>query len=47
MSLLAYFGPETTLPVASSVAAVVGFALMSWRLVAARIKGIFRIGPSE
>jgi hypothetical protein len=28
--LLGYFGPETTLPVASALAAVVGVALVGW-----------------
>ncbi len=33
MTIFAYFGPETTLPVASALAALTGFVLAGARLV--------------
>lgn len=35
-----YLGPETLVPVASALAAVGGFLLMTWR----RVVGVFRAG---
>lgn len=40
--LLAYFGPETTLPVASAVAAATGFLLAGWRLMSSWVTDRFR-----
>ncbi len=40
--IFAYFGPETTLPVASVLAAAVGFILASGRLVTSWITQKFR-----
>lgn len=40
--VLLYLGPETTLPLASSLAAVVGVLLLAWsrvRLLASSIRG--------
>jgi hypothetical protein len=42
MMIFAYFGPETTLPVASAVAAAVGFVLTAGRFVTAWIAQRFR-----
>ncbi len=43
MILFAYFGPETTLPVASGLTALVGLALVTGRqAVALVVKGIRR-----
>ncbi len=46
MMILSYFGPETTLPVASTVAAVVGFFLTVGRFFFSgftrRLRGWFR-----
>ncbi len=33
MAMLAYVGPETALPVASALAAIVGVLLICWRFV--------------
>ena len=43
--IFAYFGPETTLPIASGVAAVAGFVLMGGKLVMMKIKGVLGIKP--
>lgn len=45
--LLAYFGPETTLPVASALAAATGFLLAGWRLVGSWVTGKFRQPEQE
>lgn len=42
MTILAYFGPETTLPVASVVAAAMGFVLATGRLITTWISRKFR-----
>ena len=36
--LLGYIGPESTLPLASALAAVVGVALMGWNYIAITCK---------
>jgi hypothetical protein len=38
MMILAYFGPDTTLPVASAVAAVFGVVLVSGRMLLAFLR---------
>ncbi len=35
--LFSYFGPETSLPIASSIAALVGTLLIGWRFVQERV----------
>lgn len=46
MGLLAYFGPETFLPLTSVIAGVAGVVLMfgrnSWRFVIERVRGLFQ-----
>jgi hypothetical protein len=42
MILFAYFGPETQLPLASAAAAVVGFVLMTGRMLSSRVAQWFR-----
>jgi hypothetical protein len=39
---LLYLGPETLMPLASILAAIVGFFLMFWRLIAKFFKKIYR-----
>lgn len=39
---LAYLGPESIMPLASILAAVVGFLLIFWRYIARFLKKIFR-----
>jgi hypothetical protein len=51
-SIFAYFGPETSLPLASGVMAIVGFAFMMGRrcyyFVGNRLRGVSRwFGPTE
>jgi len=41
--LLAYLGPETILPAASALAAVVGVVLICWRFVIACVVKGFRM----
>lgn len=41
--LLAYFGPETTLPLASTVAAVAGVVLLAWRVSFGRVASWLRV----
>jgi len=41
--LPAYLGPETVLPMASALAAVVGVVLICWRFVIACVVKVFRI----
>ena len=41
-SLPMYLGPDTALPVASALAAVVGVAIMFWHRTVAAVKGIVR-----
>lgn len=41
--LFAYFGPETMLPAASILAALLGFVLMFWRFVINLIKKPFQL----
>lgn len=38
-----YLGPETIMPLASIIAAVVGFLLIFWRLLLRPIKKIYRL----
>jgi hypothetical protein len=40
--MLLYLGPQTILPVASIIAAVVGFVLLFWRLILRFIKKVFK-----
>lgn len=40
---LLYLGPETVMPLASIIAAVVGFLLIFWRLLLRPIKKLYRI----
>ncbi len=40
--MLAYVGPESIAPVASAIAAVVGFLLIGWRWVVTQCKRVFR-----
>jgi hypothetical protein len=42
--MFAYFGPETTLPVASALAAVVGFVLMVARMSRGAVGRLLRNG---
>lgn len=42
MVLIAYFGPETTLPVASALAAVTGFFLATGRFFSSWVLQRFR-----
>jgi len=46
MLILAYFGPEVTLPMASVVATATGFVLAGWRLfgswVAGKVRSVVR-----
>ena len=37
-----YLGPETAMPLASAVAAVVGVAVLFWHKTVAGVKGIVR-----
>jgi hypothetical protein len=41
--LFAYFGPETTLPLASVLGAVVGILLMGWHFILGFMKKLVRI----
>lgn len=41
--LFAYFGPETSLPLASSIAAIVGGILLVWRILLAHAQRWFRV----
>jgi hypothetical protein len=43
---LFYLGPETIMPLASILAAVVGFLLIFWRAILTRIKKLFGKGGS-
>lgn len=40
--MLAYVGPESIAPVASGIAAVVGFLLIGWRWIRTQCKRVFR-----
>jgi hypothetical protein len=40
--VLLYLGPETIMPVASAVAAVIGFLLIFWRMIVNGVKRTFR-----
>ena len=46
---LLYLGPETIMPLASVLAAILGFILLFWRSIAGFFKKIFRKGsaPSQ
>jgi len=37
-----YFGPETTLPLASALAAIIGVLLVFWRFLIAKVKKVFK-----
>jgi hypothetical protein len=39
--VLAYIGPETVLPLASVIGAIVGLALMVWQRVVAFVSGAY------
>lgn len=39
--VLAYMGPQTVLPLASFIAAIVGFVLIFWRFVAKVVRRFF------
>jgi hypothetical protein len=41
--LLAYFGPETTLPIISALGAIVGVLLMFWNYVVGLVRRFFRL----
>lgn len=45
--VLLYLGPETIMPLASILAAVLGFLLIFWRWIANFIKKIFRRSNGE
>ena len=40
--LAAYVGPDVLMPVASAIAAIVGFLLMFWRRTVAFVKAMFQ-----
>jgi len=40
--MLLYIGPDTAMPLASAIAAVVGFAVMFWHRTVAIVKGTGR-----
>jgi hypothetical protein len=40
---LLYLGPETALPLASFLAAIIGFLLIGWRWIWALVKRIYRM----
>ena len=40
---LLYLGPETALPIASFLAAIIGFILIAWRWIASLFKRFFRM----
>jgi hypothetical protein len=40
---LLYLGPETALPLASFLAAIIGFILIGWRWILSLIKRLFRM----
>ncbi len=41
--LFAYLGPDTMLPVASVLAAIIGFLLVCWNYVVAFVRRVFRL----
>jgi hypothetical protein len=43
---LLYLGPETLMPVASVLAAIVGVVLIFWRFVVGKIRKILRLGDN-
>ena len=45
--LFMYLGPETIMPLASVLAAVIGVLLIAWRYVLAFFKKVFKIGGVE
>ena len=47
MLLFGYVGPETTLPIASALATVVGFVLMTWRFALGFVKKYVRFGTKR
>lgn len=42
-----YLGPETIMPLASILAAVVGISLIFWRFIVNFIKKLFKVGGSS
>ena len=42
-----YLGPETIMPLASIIAAIVGFLLLFWRSIARFFKKVFRKGGNS
>jgi len=40
--VLGYLGPQTVLPVASAVAAVIGFVLIFWRFLTGLVRKFFK-----
>jgi hypothetical protein len=40
--MLLYLGPETVMPLASAIAAVLGFVLIFWRFIMSSVKKMFR-----
>ncbi len=42
-----YLGPETTLPVVSFLAGIIGFILVAWRWIWSLIKRLFRIKTGQ
>jgi hypothetical protein len=44
---LLYLGPDTIMPIASAIAAIVGILLIFWRAIFTRAKKLIRIGISK
>ena len=47
MGNLNYIGPETTLPIASGIAAIVGVLLIVWHRVVLFVRRALRLGPKS
>lgn len=45
--LLLYLGPETIMPLASILGAIVGFLLIFWRFILRFFKKIFKLGSRQ
>lgn len=44
---LLYLGPDTIMPIASAIAAIIGILLIFWRAIFSRAKKLIRIGISK
>jgi hypothetical protein len=44
---LLYLGPDTIMPIASAIAAIIGILLIFWRAIFTRAKKLIRIGISK